>query len=91
MGGIIDLSKARTKAAPEKGKDTPIVHDTIITEGGGVFALQCPACDEVKIYMVAFEAGTVAGWAKCPHCQNSRARVKGEVLQVEKSRGILKP
>jgi len=91
MAGIIDLSKVRAKAEPEKEEGKFIVHDTIITEGGGVFALQCPACDDVNIYMVAFEAGAVASWVTCPHCGNSRARVKGEVLVVEKSRGILKP
>ena len=82
---VMDLSEL---GKPEPKENEVIVHDTLITDGGGVIAMACPACEHV--YMVAFQSGSVADWVTCHHCQESRARVKGEKLQVEKSRGVAK-
>ena len=88
-GNVIDLSQAlqttKKLLSEEEGNK---VHDVLLSESGGVLGLECARCDNV--YLVAWIAGLTADWVECPHCAETRARVEGEVLQVEVSTGIAK-
>lgn len=83
---IIDLSAAR--GAVQDEEEGNVVHDVLLSENGGVLALECDRCKNT--YLVAWIAGQTADWVECPHCAETRAVVEGGVLKTEVSTGVAK-
>ncbi len=89
MGKIVDLSGKEVSSSDVEDDPAKYMRDIILTDGGGVMAIQCPACKDA--YLLAFAAERDSDWRECQHCQQSRAMVDKEgkfILEV--STGIAK-
>ena len=90
MGKILDLSGKEVSASDVEDESAIYMRDIIMTDGGGVMAIQCPACEDS--YLLAFAGEKDSEWRECQHCHESRAMVdkKGKFI-LEVSTGVAKP